>query len=71
MHAFTTLIFTTSLSSGFPAWKSKLQWTTSAWKGPTRASNAPYRTSCKSEARRTTLVPVFSVYHRWRPASSS
>ena len=26
---------------------------------------------CKSEARRRTPVPVFSVYHRWRPASSS
>ena len=70
-HAFATLIFTTSSSSGFPAWKPKLRWTTPALKGPTRASNAPYRTSGKSEARRRTPVPAFSVYRRWRPASSS
>ena len=42
-----------------------------AWKGPTRASNAPYRTSGKFEARRRTPVPTFSVYRRWRSASSS
>ena len=45
--------------------------TTSAWKGTTRTSNAPYRTSGKSEARRTMPVPAFSVYHRWRPSLSS
>ena len=49
----------------------QLRWTTPAWKGPTRASNAPYRTSGKSEARRRTPVPAFSMYRRWRPASSS
>ena len=56
-------------------WVSRLEaealWTTPAWKGPTRASNAPYRTSGKSEARRRMPVPAFSVYCRWRPASSS
>ena len=36
-----------------------------------RASNAPYRTSGKSEARRRTPVLAFSVYRRWQPASSS
>ena len=51
--------------------EAKLRWTTPAWKGPTRVSNAPYRTSGKSEARQRTPVPAFSVYHRWRPASSS
>ena len=30
-----------------------------------------YRTSGKSEVRRRTPVPAFSVYRRWRPASSS
>ena len=39
--------------------------------GATRASNAPYRTSGKSEARRRTPVPAFSVYRRWRPTLSS
>ena len=38
------------------------------WPG---ARNAPYRTSGKSEARRRMPVPAFSVYCRWRPASSS
>ena len=57
-------------SSGFPGWKPKLRWTTPTWKGPTRASNTPYRTSGKFEARRRTSVPAFSVYRRWRPASS-
>ena len=38
---------------------------------PTRASNAPYRTSGKSEARRRMPVLAFSMYRRWRPASSS
>ena len=71
MHAFATLIFTTSSSSGFPAWKPKLRWTTLAWKGPTRASNTPYGTSGKSEARKRTSVSAFSVYRRWRPTSSS
>ena len=53
-------------------WVSRLEaWTTPAWKGPTRVSNAPYRTSGKSEARQRTPVPAFSVYHRWRPTSSS
>ena len=55
----------------FPAWKPKLRWTTPAWKGPTCASNAPYCTSGKSEARRRTPVPAFSMDSRWRPASSS
>ena len=64
-------IFTTSSSSGFPAWKPKLWWTTPAWKEPTRASNAPYRTSGKSEARRRTPMLAFSMDRRWWPALSS
>ena len=36
-----------------------------------RASNAPYPTSGKSEARWMMPVPAFSVYCRWRPALSS
>ena len=39
-HAFAMLMFTTSSSSGFPAWKPKLRWTTPAWKGPTREQHA-------------------------------
>jgi hypothetical protein len=35
------------------------------------ASNALYRTSGKSEARRKTSVLAFSVYRTWLPASSS
>ena len=52
-------------------WVSRLEAEASVDHAGMGRANAPYRTSGKSEARRRTPVPAFSMYRRWRPVSSS
>ena len=48
-------------------WLSRLEVKASVDHAGMERANAPYRTSGKSEARRRTPVPAFSMYRRWRP----